>query len=373
MIKILYIMRNMAAGGAEVFLLSMLRKLNRQEFSPEVLGIYGGGALEKEFEDIGVPTHTMQFRGLADVSNYLALCNLMRSRRYEIVHTKLFHADLVGRVCGRLAGIPAIISSIENVHDWTKECTPRQRVKEWVCRSTAQVNHRIIAVSDMIRETLVHRVGVAPGCIEVIYNGVDIDMFDPRKVQGSLKQELGLSDKDCLVGIIGALNRNKNQKVLIEAAAQLVDKGKVVHVAMIGRGEQQDLRRLSEELGVSAQVHFLGTRRDIPQILKSLDIYVVTSFSEGISISLLEAMSMQKAVVATRVGGNPEVVSSDEVGVLVPPGRPDILATEILNLLAQPDQLLCLGENARQRVEKVFNLAPIVTRYEQVYKSARAT
>lgn len=372
-VKILYIMRNMDAGGAEVFLLSMLRNLNRQEFSPEVLGIYGGGTLQKEFEDIGIPTHVMQFRGLADFSNCLALYKLMRASRYEIVHTKLFHADLVGRLCGSLARIPIIFSSIENIHDWTKAYTFRQRLKEWVCRSTARVNYRIIAVSEMIRDTLVHRIGIAPGCVEVIRNSVDVSIFDPDKVQGCLKQELGLSDGDYLVGIIGALNQNKNQKMLIEAAGHIFAKRRDVHFAMVGRGEQKDLRRLSEQLEVSSQIHFLGARRDIPEILKSLDIYVMTSFSEGISISLLEAMAMKKAVIATQVGGNPEVISSDEIGVLVPPERPDILATEILNLLAQPNQLLRLGENARKRVTEVFNLALAVARYEQLYRSAGAT
>jgi glycosyltransferase involved in cell wall biosynthesis len=365
-------MRNMAAGGAEVFLLSLLRNLNRLNFSPEVLSIYGGGVLQKEFEDIGVPTHVMHFRGLADSLSYLRLYKLMRARRYEIVHTKLFHADFVGRVCGRLAGVPAIFSSIENVHDWTKEHTLRQSLKELVCRSTARVNHRIIAVSDMIRDALVHRIGIAPERIEVIHNSVDVNIFDPQTVQGSLKQELGLSDRDNLVGIIGTLNKNKNQKTLIEAAKHILTKNRNVHFILAGRGEQKDLRGLSEQLGIAAQIHFLGARRDIPQVLKSLDIYVMTSFSEGISISLLEAMAMKRGVIATRVGGNPEIISSDEFGVLVPPNRPDILAMEVSDLLGQPDRLLQLGENARKRVMEEFNLVSTVARYEQLYRTAVA-
>lgn len=369
MIKILYIMRTMAAGGAEVFLLSMLRNLNRREFSPEVLGIYGGGTLQKEFEDIGVRTHLMHFRGLGDFSSYVALCKLIQARRYDIIHTKLFHADLVGRVCGKLSGTPAIFSTIENLHEWTKEYTLRQRLKEWACRSTAKVNHRIIAVSEMVRDTLVQRTGITPGSIEVIYNGVDLDRYDPRKVHSNVKQELGLSNKDYLVGVIGALNHNKNQKTLIEAARHVLAKRRDVHFVMVGRGDPHDLRQLSQELGVASKVHFLGVRRDVPQILKSLDIYVVTSLSEGVSISLLEAMAMKKPVIATQVGGNPEVISSDDVGILVLPNRPDILATEILSLLAEPERLLRLGEDARKRVMEVFNLDLAIARYERLYRS----
>lgn len=367
--KILYIIRNLSPGGAETFLCSLLKVLNRQKYKPEVLCIYGGGVLQQELDKINIPTHIMNFSSLYDIKSHLTLYKFLRNRKFDIIHTKLFHADLVGRLYGVLTGTPAIISTIENIHEWDKSPSIKQLIKESVCRISSKVNYKVIAVSSLIQDVLIERVGIDSQKVKVIYNGVNVDQFNPDTVISTFKSEFNIPENHFIVGAVGTINVNKNHKCLIDAAYEVLLKRKDVHFVIVGRGDSKKLKKYADELNILSKIHFIGLRRDLANILKSIDIYVLTSLSEGISISLLEAMAMRKAVVATNVGGNPEVINNNENGILVTPNQQKELASNILSLISDPEKIHNFGDNARQRVEKEFNLEKTAREYEILYGS----
>lgn len=368
--KILYIIRNMAVGGSETSLLAVLKKLDKREFQVDVLSIYEGGALQLELENIGVKTYVMRFKSFHDIASYFRLIRFIRRNKYDIIHTKLFHADIVGRICGRIAGTPKIFSTIGNAHEWEVEGTWKQKLKCAVFRLSSKANTRIFAVSKNIRSLLTRKVGIDEKSVEVMYNGVDLSEFDVRSnSMAEVRTQLGLPRDVHLVGAVGTLNQNKNHRLLIEAASRVLRERQDVFFVFVGRGDQSQLRTLASTLGVLEHILFLGLRRDIRDILNALDIYVITSLSEGLSNSLIEAMAMSKPVIATSVGGNPEIINDPEVGILIPVNRPDLLAEHILDLLANPDKAMRYGENARKRVMQEFDLNLTVSRHEAFYRA----
>jgi glycosyltransferase involved in cell wall biosynthesis len=371
-IRVLTIMRNFGVGGAETFLLSMLQQLDRNEFELAVLGIYGGGPLQREFERAGIRTFAMQFRGLADIPNYLRLVSLLRRERFDVVHTKLFHADIVGRLCARLAGVKAVFTTVENAHEWEKRSGAKQRLKAWLFRATAGVNQAIFPVSVNVRDLLRWRVGLPADKLALVYNGVDLRALSPARVDDSVRAELGIGADALVVGTVGSLNPIKNVGMLIDAAASVLAHRPDVYFIHAGKGDPEPFRLRARERGIESRVLFLGERRDIARILAALDVFTVTSLNEGISLALLEAMAMQRAVVVTDVGGNREIVDSADVGVCVPSNDAPALARELLRLLARPDERARLGARARERVQRDFNIERVAACYAAHYRDAAA-
>jgi glycosyltransferase involved in cell wall biosynthesis len=149
--------------------------------------------------------------------------------------------------------------------------------------------------------------------------------------------------------------------------------GVKARLVIAGDGEERDaLEEFSRRLGVTGQVEFLGFSRDVDPLMRSFDVFVLPSLTEGISLTILEAMAAAKPVITTRVGGNPEVVIDGRTGILVPPQDPDALAAAIVKLMKDPALALEMGKNGRKRFEEIFDLGLMVTRYEDVYRTRQA-
>ncbi|BAU48031.1 glycosyl transferase [Sulfurifustis variabilis] len=372
MIRILYIVRNLEPGGAETFLLSMLQQLDKRRFTADVACLYGSGQLEAEFARAGVRIHMMGFNALYDLRAYLRLARLVRKNRYDIIHTKLFHADLVGRLIALGVGLRPVYSTVESVHEWVGPQRLRGRFKHIVARCSSRINERVIAVSEDIRKALISNVRLPSELVEVIPNGVDTRHFDPSvHGHGSLKAELGLPPRALLIGAVGTLSPVKNHRLLIEAAPEVIKHHPHAYFVVVGRGDQTALRDLARSYGVEQRFFFTGARRDVANVLASLDAYVMTSLSEGVSLSLLEAMAMARPVIATGVGGNVEIVNSRDLGILYPPNDHNALAHAIDEVLTNRPYRELICRNARRRVCNAYSLGVAVDRYQALYEARK--
>jgi glycosyltransferase involved in cell wall biosynthesis len=178
----------------------------------------------------------------------------------------------------------------------------------------------------------------------------------------------GITEANLVCGMIAILGTEKDHSTLIKAMPKIIPQYPNTSLLLIGDGPKRaELQDLVHKLGIADKVIFTGNRRDIPQLLATLDVVVLSSFYEGTSITLLEAMAAAKPVVASRVGGNPEVVEDGVTGFLVPPADPDALAFRLSQLLGDEDLRQKMGQAGRQRVEEQFSLSQMVANYERLY------
>jgi glycosyltransferase involved in cell wall biosynthesis len=357
-ISILYLITELSTGGAQSALLRLLKGLDRQRYTPFAACHYNGdGAVAEEIRAIGVPVFDAQMRYKADLLALLRLYLHIRRIRPTILHTSLFHANLPGRVLGRLAGVPIVICSERTM---AMESEWRYRLNRW----TIGLVDRVIAVSVNVRDFCVSHIGLPAEKLVVIPNGVELPA-EPLTSPEAVRAELELPLAGPVIGTVSRLNPVKGVDFLIQALAQ-VDGGTLV---VIGDGPKRAmLEILASYLGVAGRIHWLGHRRDVPHLLPALDVFVQPSLHEGLPNAVLEAMAAGLPVVATAVGGTPEVVVDGITGLLVPPSDPDTLAQAITILLRDSGLRHKMARAGRERVAKHFAVKRMVEQTEQLYE-----
>lgn len=362
-LNVMQVTYSLDLGGAEIFLLHLVEKMDRARFRPMVCSFQSGGFLKPRFEALGVPVFEVEKKEGNDWRLYPKLARLFRKERVDIVHTHNSYMWLYGAPVGRWAGARIVHTEHSNI--------PKEKWKmKWASKGLARITGKMIADSKNVSDYMIHETGLPSQKIRVIYNGIDLERFERKTDVLAARRRLGLAEKDRVIGIVARLAPVKNHALLIDAFRVVVKQTPHVKLLIVGDGElRKDLEKQSERLGLGKQVEFLGAREDIPEILPLMDLFVLSSESEGLSISLLEAMAAGLPVVATRVGGTPELVLHGETGLLVPSGRPLDLADTIIRLLAQPALVAQYGRAGRERARRFFNLKRMVSEYEGVYAS----
>lgn len=240
--------------------------------------------------------------------------------------------------------------------------------RRWAYRWVSRYAH-MVAVSEDLKRFVLDQTGIPADRVQVIYNGVDeASKADPAGI-AQYKRDLGLSDDEMVVGVVGNLYPVKGQTYLLDAVPQVLETCPKTTFLLIGRGELEvPLKTKVKTLGIEEKVRFLGLRHDVPKLLAIMDVFAMPSLSEGLSIALLEAMAAGKPVVVTHVGGNPELVVEGETGYLVPAGDAPSLAQAILALLGDPSRAARFGVRAKQLVEERFTLGLMADKYCTLYE-----
>ena len=363
--RILHVIATMPVGGAENVLLTTLRLLDSQQYQSVVCCIQNKGVLGAEVEKLGikpVELHKLQ-KGGWDGSIVDDLVELIRREKIDLVHGHLYHANLYARFAAKRAGVPGVIT----VHNtYAKRKWHRQLLNWYLARSTA----KIIAVSDSIRDDIIHFDRVAANKVVTILNGIDTARSQSTLSKAEARQRLHLPDDATVLVTIGRLVEQKGHTVLLQALQQLQANGqRNIHALFVGDGSWRErLQRQADNAGLGARVHFLGTRTDIGDILRAGDLYVMPSLWEGLGLALLEGMAAGLPVLASRVGGMVEVLGEGQYGHLVEPNHPAALAAALQRLLQQPPALATIAAAGRQRVED-FSAARMVANIEQVYRA----
>lgn len=229
---------------------------------------------------------------------------------------------------------------------------------------------QVLSVSQTHKKSLSKIIVFPEGEIKVIANGVDIERFSPSKNKQSFRSEIGLDKNDIVIGTVGRLVPVKNQAMLLRAAARLYEYHNNIKVLLIGDGPlENELVALATSLGIAPNVRFLGRRSNVPDILRTLDIFVLPSLSEGMSNTILEAMSCKLPVVATNVGGNSELVVHGLTGLLVQRNNHEEMCRKLEELVMNPDKREQMGSQGRKRVGSFFSIGKMIKNYESLYIS----
>ena len=308
---------------------------------------------------VGADVRVIGKAALASGYGLVLMWRWLRNERPDVAITLLFASDVIGRIISRLAKVRRIVSSIRarNV-DYSS-------VQRWLVRITIGAADAVVINSVHVREFVVNEEGASPDRVHIISNGVDIDDYSTAICRLSLHKNFGLPTSNTVVGSVGRLTRQKGFDVLLKAFAMLKDWDLDLLISGIGE-EEESLRELSRTLGIQKSVHFIGYRRDIPLILRSLDLYVHPARFEGMPNAVIEAMAAACPIVATDVDGTRELIKNGKQGWLVPPEDPAALASAIGAVLKNSDEARRLGAAAQRRVAKHFTIEKMVSSWENI-------
>lgn len=368
--KILYLIENLKIGGAEQLLLTTVKYLNRHKFYPVVYCLCEKGEIGQEIERLGIRVEALNERtNLWNFTLVRKIRHVLKAERPDILHTHLFYANYFGRLSAILAGKPVVVITEHGTHSNFK-CF----YHHWIDFILSFFTSKIIAVSKAVKEYLASHTLIPENKITVIYNAVDFERFDSASGldKATIRKQFGFAEHDFLVGCISNLAPWKGQLVLLQAIADSKNRFPPnLKLCIVGRdpiGFQNQLKTFAQEKGIGENVYFLGERRDIPAILKMLDIFVFPSLTEGLGISLLEAMYMGLPSIASKTEGILEIVDDNENGVLVPCADHRALAEKIALLSQDKERLSKLGSNAREKVKRCFNADSYAHKLESLYE-----
>lgn len=365
-LRILFAIDELDIGGTEQQILEIVRRIDRDRFDPTVC-CFRHGAKAREIESLGVRVLHEPKSLKADPGLVVRLSRMMRRERFDIVQTYLWGANTWARIAARMAGVPHVVASERNVDIWEERY--KRVIGRWLARST----DRIIANSEAVKSYLVAQ-GVSPAKIVTIYNGVNFDRFRAPCDPAVRRAELGLPPDAVLAGVVARVEPAKDHATLLKAFALVSHRFPRLHLAIVGGGgELGRLRESAGELGIGERVHFTGARTDAAEWLQSLDFSVLSSVKEGLSNTVLESMAAGRAMIATDVGGNGEVIVDGETGFLVPPRDPGRLADAIARLAESEQMTTAFGRAGHKRVHSMFSVGRMVTRTEGLYREIAST
>lgn len=364
-IKVMHLITELNSGGAEQLLATNTQHAWPAHFRHSVVTLYDGDtALADSIRQAGVPVVDLAMKRNGRFQGLWRFYRLLRQERPHIIHSWLIHAALLGRVLGRLTGVPIIVTARHSVN---LGGGLRQKLNRW----TRRLDDKTIAICDHMRQVEMDQTGAAADKIVTIYNGIpEIAFPPPPPARLALCQTLHLPPDVLLVGTVGRLHAAKGHADLAAAIPQITASFPQAHFVWIGDGgERSALETQVERLEVAEHVHFLGDRTDVPDLLAGLDLFVMPSRWEGLSVAIAEAMAAGLPVVATAVGGTPELVIDGETGWLVPPQDSPALAQAIQQMLENMPQARKMGVAGRQRVQNQFTIAEMVRQTALLYDS----
>lgn len=332
------------------------------QYQTAVCSMQSNGQLKGEFVLAGIPVFEIPKREGVTLDVSWRLARLCRQEGIHVLHSHNYASWFYG-VLGRWFG-----SGTEIVHTEHSSVDRALRRRILIERVLSHWTNQVVGVSESVCTFLRETVKVDPLRLRLVPNGVDMAWFQPTPNGRAKRKELGIPDQTMVVGIVARLVPVKRHDVLFHAFKQVQQRFPNTGLMVVGDGPLRNhLETLVSDLGLKS-VMFLGNRRDIPQLLDCMDIFALCSESEGHPITLLEAMAVGKAVVATSVGGCNEILRHGSNGLLVPPGHPEAFASALEGLLSSNDLFLRLSGNARKEVEQLYNLESTVKAYENCYR-----
>jgi glycosyltransferase involved in cell wall biosynthesis len=367
-IRVLYLIGGGEFGGAEQHLLGLVNNLDTHQFHPQVAVFYEG-EFSARVRRLGIPITVLQSDRKA-LGGLNPVRGLIQDWRPHVIHTHGVRANLIGRLANRQEGSPAklvttvhSILSLDYPNVWKRLLFASFERATWPF-----VDHFILVSQAMKRDHL--KKGLPESKLSVIHNAIELPERPTEHVpQTSLRELLGVGDDVTIVGTVARLHTVKGHTYLLKAIKQVVAERQDVVFPWIGDGDLYEaLQKEARELGVDRYIRMLGFRQDVPDLLPQLDLFVLPSLSEGLSVAILEALAVGVPVIATAVGGSPEVIDSGKDGLLVPPADPNALAESICLLVKDKELRTRLAKAGQEMVYRRFTLPRLVRETTDVYK-----
>jgi sugar transferase (PEP-CTERM/EpsH1 system associated) len=364
---ILHVLDRFDIGGMEIVALNLITH-TRDRYDHRVLCLRDVGRLAGQLQAVGIPVDTIGKQPGKDIGAYLRVWKYLRNLHPDVVHTYNIGAIDVA-FWARLAGVGRVVHA-EHGRDVSDPNGSNNKYR-WLRRILAPAISRFVPVSEDLERWLRKDVGMAADKVELIHNGIDTTRYRPGEAgrQRAERREFA-PEGATLIGSVGRLDAVKAFDTLIAAVAELnrIAPACNPHLVIVGDGpERAALDAQIDALGVAHRVTLAGLRHDIDEILPNLDIYACSSIAEGIALTLLEAMASGLPIVATRVGGNPELVVDGQTGRLVPSGDSQAMAAALRGMAESPDDLKEMGRAARERVCERFSLETMNAGYSDLY------
>ena len=368
-LRLAYVITGLELGGGGAVVLTIARALDFSRFSLDVFCILEGGVLEDELRSLGcgvtvLPRAWDYRRRLLPYSptKTWQLASMLRRGQYDVVHTHLFPADAIGRVAGRLAGIPVMVKSLHNMGRWK---TPRQVLTD---RVLGRWTDKVICCSDFQREVATAQERIPPGLAVTIHHGARLERFDTRIDRAAALSALGLSPERLTIGTVGRAIPEKGHACLVDAVPAILEQHPNVQFLIVGEGGQRAaLERQVAGAPYRDRICFAGARADVPEMLSLMDVFVFPSLSEGFGIAVIEAMTSRLPVIASNIRPLSDIVVAGETGLLVEPGDSGALAAAVNRLAGDAGLRRKLGEAGRARVERRYTDRHMVRAHEELY------
>ncbi len=356
-------------AGAEVQLATLISGLTKFDDLQLTVILLNSGLLAERIAALNIPVRVLEERAHNSMRLLVKIRRALCEERFDILHTHRFKENIIGGLAGSVSNVP---HHIRTVHGMPEPSTGLRNLKSRVYNALDALITRArisksIAVSHDIERSLSARFGADR--VVMIHNGIDLSGGGPTTPASAVRQRMGFDTSHQLIGSVGRLTPVKGYQFLLGAFRRVAERNPKARLVLVGDGpERQNLESLSREYGLDEKVCFHGFTSEVAEVLGALDLFVLSSLHEGISISLLESLASGVPVVVTDVGGNPEVVQDSISGLLVPPCDERALADAIVSVLGDPVRSGSFAKAGRQVVETEFSRETMATRVHDLYR-----
>lgn len=369
--KIAYLIDGLSIGGAERLMVPILKHLSRTHFDPYVCALQSkdGNPLADEIRALGVQVDCLHIKHLRDWDALPRLSRYLRDVGADLVHTQLEAANILGNISAKLLRLP----SVSTIHVMpsldVKTKTKLHQKVEWLC--LRRFCDRLISVSEEARQYHIAISGISPSQTATIYNGIDLSTFmnmDRARERAMVRAELGIPLEATVLVTVAVLRPQKGIQFLIRALPSILASSPYTYYLIVGSGSHHDA--LVEEAslaGVDEQVVFAGMRTDVPGLLAASDVFVLPTLTEALPTVLAEAMAARLPIVASRVGGIPEMIEEGQNGLLVKAEDVEGLASACTRLVGDTEERAALGAQGWKIVNQKFNIERQVDQLKELY------
>lgn len=367
-INVVQVIETSGPGGAESVVLNIAKNLNRERYDSSVV-LHRPGWFYGQLLQNNIKAEVIHSKRSWDISFIIRFINYCRKLKADIIHSHLSGANLYSCVAGWILRIP-VIATYHNELYMPQSREKYVPFKVFVVRNLAAAT---VVVARYMQKDYIEKGKFSPHKLMTIYNGISFGGEEADRSISELKKELGLQLDDILVGNVANIRPPKGHKYLVEAAGMVCRDMRNVKFLLIGEPGKGELRNNIEkhiaDLNLKDNVIFLGFREDIPKLLQMIDIFVLASTSEGLPLSIVEAMAAAKPVVATNVGGLSEIVIQDKTGCLVEPANSAALAEKLSLLIKSEILRKQMGEEGKKIAKKTFSTETMIDAYQNLYEN----
>jgi glycosyltransferase involved in cell wall biosynthesis len=324
-----------------------------------IIAVQPGSALGKHAREVGIEAREIGMRNRDILKAFFQLFSLIKRERVDIVNTHSSKDSWIASFAACLALRPRLIR--------TRHVSIP--ISKHPLNIIYKLPHKIITCGEAIRKRMIEVNRFPPEKIVSIPTGVDVERFNPDRVKENIREELGIDQDTPLVGNISIIRTEKGYPYFLEAAQEILKIKPETRFLIVGHEPKGDtLTQEVRKRGLEDKVIMPGLRKDIPQVLATLDVFVLSSLREGVPQGVTQALAMEKPIVATDVGGVPELIKHNQTGLLVSPANSETLAKAILELLEDREKAKKLGENGRRLVEEKFSQETMIEKIENLYR-----